>query len=61
VSLRWWAIVILAIPLLIGAIGTYTRCERFQRSYRNLYRYAVPDAPLRLDPVNGTAGAPVAN
>jgi len=77
---RWWAVAILAIPLLAGAIGTYMRYERFQRSYRNLYRYAAtatkpvridyamkplhdprhgieigdfPDAPLRLDPVNG--------
>jgi hypothetical protein len=77
---RWWAIAILAIPLLFGAIGTYMRYERFQRSYRNLYRYAAtapkpvkidyaakplhdprrgidigdfPDAPMRLDPVNG--------
>jgi hypothetical protein len=77
---RWWAIAIVAIPLLFGAIGTYMRYERFQRSYRNLYRYAAtaakpvridyamkplhdprrgidigdfPDAPLRLDPVNG--------
>lgn len=80
VDRRWWAVAILAIPLLIGAIGTYTRYERFQRSYRNLYRYAAtvakpvkidyagkplhdprrgleigafPDAPMRLDPVNG--------
>ena len=80
VDRRWWAVAILAIPLLIGAIGTYTRYEKFQRSYRNLYRYAVtaakpvkidyalkplhdprrrieigdfPDAPMRLDPVNG--------
>jgi len=77
---RWWAVAVLAIPLLIGAIGTYTRYERFQRSYRNLYRYAAsapkpvkidyaakplhdprrgieigdfPDAPMKLDPVNG--------
>jgi len=77
---RWWAVAILAIPLLAGAIGTYMRYERFQRSYRNLYRYAAtatkpvridyamkplhdprrgieigdfPDAPLRLDPVDG--------
>jgi hypothetical protein len=72
---RCWAIAMLAIPLLFGAIGTYTRYERFQRSYRNLYRHApakidyagkplhdprrgidmgdFPDAPLRLDPVNG--------
>ena len=77
---RWWAVAILAIPLLAGAIGTYTRYERFQRSYRNLCRHAAtmakpvridyamkplhdprrgidvgdfPDAPLRLDPVNG--------
>jgi hypothetical protein len=80
VDKRWWAIAILAIPLLFGAIGTYMRYERFQRSYRNLYRYAAtapkpvkidyaakplhdprrgidigdfPDAPVRLDPVNG--------
>jgi hypothetical protein len=80
VDRRWWAVAILAIPLLIGAIGTYTRYEKFQRSYRNLYRYAAtaakpvkidyalkplhdprrgieigdfPDAPMRLDPVNG--------
>jgi hypothetical protein len=80
VDRRWWAVAILAIPLLFGAIGTYTRYERFQRSYRNLYRYAAtapkpvkidyaakplhdprrgidigdfPDAPMRLDPVNG--------
>jgi hypothetical protein len=77
---RWWAVAVLAVPLLIGAVGTYTRYERFQRSYRNLYRYAataakpvtidyamkplhdprrgieigdLPDAPMRLDPVNG--------
>ncbi|MGA8806957.1 MAG: hypothetical protein WB973_03695 [Thermoanaerobaculia bacterium] len=80
VDRRWWAVAILAIPLLIGAIGTYTRYEKFQRSYRNLYRYAAtaskpvridyalkplhdprrgleigdfPDAPMRLDPLNG--------
>lgn len=77
---RWWAVAVLAAPLLAGAIGTYVRYERFQRSYRNLYRYArtapkpvridyamkplhdparsleiggFPDAPLRIDPVNG--------
>jgi hypothetical protein len=77
---RWYAVAILAIPLLAGAAGTYMRYERFQRSYRNLYRQAAtaakpvridysmkplhdprrgieigdfPDAPLRLDPVNG--------
>ena len=80
VDRRWWAVAILAVPLLAGAIGTYVRYERFQRSYRNLYRYArtapkpvridyamkplhdparaleigdFPDAPLRIDPVNG--------
>jgi hypothetical protein len=47
---RWWAIAILAIPLLIGAIGTYTRYERFQRSYRNLYRYATTaPKPAKID------------
>ena len=50
VDRRWWAIAILAIPLLIGAIGTYTRYERFQRSYRNLYRYArTASKPVRID------------
>jgi hypothetical protein len=80
VDRRWWAVAILAIPLLMGAIGAYTRYEKFQRSYRKLYRYAAtaakpakidyamkplhdprrsieigdfPDAPMRLDPVNG--------
>jgi hypothetical protein len=47
---RWWAIAILAVPLLAGAIGTYTRYERFQRSYRNLYRYArTAPKPVRID------------
>jgi hypothetical protein len=77
---RWWAVAVLALPLLAGAVGTYMRYERFQRSYRNIYRFAqtapkpvridyamkplhdpargveigsFPDAPLRIDSVNG--------
>jgi hypothetical protein len=77
---RWWAVAVLALPLLAGAVGTYVRYERFQRSYRNVYRFArtapkpvridyamkplhdpvrgieigdFPDAPLRIDPING--------
>jgi hypothetical protein len=47
---RWWAVAILAIPLLAGAVGTYMRYERFQRSYRNLYRYAqTAPKPVRID------------
>lgn len=47
---RWWAVAILALPLLIGATGTYIRYERFQRSYRNLYRFArTAPKPVRID------------
>lgn len=47
---RWWAVAILAIPLLAGAVGTYTRYERFQRSYRNLYRFSKnAPKPVRID------------
>jgi len=47
---RWWAVAVLAIPLFIGAIGAYTRYEKFQRSYRNLYRYAATAAkPVTID------------
>ncbi len=50
VDRRWWAVAVLAIPLLAGAVGTYARYERFQRSYRNLYRYArTAPKPLRID------------
>ncbi|HEV7425865.1 MAG TPA: hypothetical protein VGQ46_05820 [Thermoanaerobaculia bacterium] len=50
VDRRWWAVAVLAIPLLIGSIGTYTRYERFQRSYRNLYRYAATaPKPVTID------------
>ena len=78
---RWWALPVLAIPLLAGAVITYTHYERFQRSYRTIYKTAaratqkpvkiyypmkplhdprrgieigdLPDATLRLDPING--------
>jgi hypothetical protein len=47
---RWWAVAILALPLLAGAMGTYVRYERFQRSYRNLYRLArTAPKPVRID------------
>jgi hypothetical protein len=50
VDRRWWAVAILAIPLLAGAVGTYMRYERFQRSYRNLYRHArTAPKPVRID------------
>jgi len=43
---RWWALPVLAIPLLIGAVQTYTHYERFQRSYRNIYRHTAK--PVRI-------------
>lgn len=43
---RWWALPVLAIPLLIGAVQTYTHYERFQRSYRNIYRHTAK--PVRV-------------
>ena len=47
---RWWAVAILAIPLLAGAAGTYARYQRFQRNYRDLYRYARHEPkPVRID------------
>jgi hypothetical protein len=47
---RWWAVAILAIPLLIGAAGAYSRYQRFQRNYRDLYRYAQHEPkPVRID------------
>jgi hypothetical protein len=50
VDRRWWAVAVLSIPLLVGAIGAYTRYEKFQRSYRNLYRYAATATkPVRID------------
>jgi hypothetical protein len=47
---RWWAVAILSIPLLVGAVGTYTRYQRFQRVYRHVYRYAQrAPKPVRID------------
>jgi hypothetical protein len=47
---RWWAIAILAIPLLFGAVSTYTRYKKFQSSYRHIYRYAQhAPKPVRID------------
>ncbi|HSY49068.1 MAG TPA: hypothetical protein VLC46_09665 [Thermoanaerobaculia bacterium] len=46
---RWWAVAILAIPLLFGAVGVYARYQRFQRNYRDIYRYARhAPKPLRI-------------
>jgi hypothetical protein len=47
---RWWAVAILAVPLLAGAAGEYVRYQRFQRNYRDLYRYARHEPkPVRID------------
>jgi hypothetical protein len=47
---RWWAVAILAIPLLLGAAGAYSHYQRFQRNYRDLYRYAQHEPkPVRID------------
>ena len=47
---RWWAVAVLAIPLLLGAAGVYSRYQRFQRNYRDLYRYALHEPkPVRID------------
>ena len=35
-----WALAVLAVPLLSGAIVTYVRYERFQQAYQDLYRRA---------------------
>ncbi len=43
---RWWALAVLAIPLLIGAFFTARHYERFQRSYRNIYRHTTK--PIRI-------------
>ena len=60
---REWALAVLAVPLLAGAIATYTRYERFQESYREIYRHAARSTarPVRIhfpmkplsDPVRG--------
>ncbi len=47
---RWWAVAVLAIPLVLGAAGVYSRYQRFQRNYRDLYRYAQHEPkPVRID------------
>src|SRR5207244_4798576 len=43
---RWWALAVLAVPLLIGAVVTYRHYDRFQRSYRNIYRHTTK--PIRI-------------
>lgn len=60
---RRWALPLLAIPLLYGAVTTYQRYERFQRSYKHVYKAArrATDKPLKVyypmkplsDPVRG--------
>jgi hypothetical protein len=47
---RWWAIAILSIPLLAGAVSTYIKYKRFQSSYRHIYHYARrAPKPVRID------------
>ncbi|HXH40490.1 MAG TPA: hypothetical protein VNN08_17800, partial [Thermoanaerobaculia bacterium] len=47
---RWWAVAILAVPLLAGASFTYYRYESVQRIYRHIYRYARRSPkPVRID------------
>jgi hypothetical protein len=47
---RWWAVAVLAVPLLAGGAGVYGRYQRFQRNYRDLYRYARHEPkPVRID------------
>jgi hypothetical protein len=43
---RWWALPVLAIPLLIGAVTTYRHYDRFQHAYRNIYRHTAK--PIRI-------------
>ena len=60
---RRGALALLAVPLLYGAITTYRRYERFQRSYQHIYKMArrAETKPLRVhypmkplsDPVRG--------
>lgn len=45
---RWWALPVLALPLLLGAVITFTAYARFQRSYRHIYAYAKTNGPLRI-------------
>jgi hypothetical protein len=44
---RWWALPVLAVPLLIGAFVTYHHYSRFQHAYRNIYRHTTK--PIRID------------
>lgn len=43
---RWWALPVLAVPLLVGAFVTFTNYRRFQESYRNIYRHTAK--PVRV-------------
>jgi hypothetical protein len=43
---RWWALPVLAVPLLIGAVITYRHYDRFQHAYRNIYRHTAK--PIRI-------------
>ena len=45
---RWWALPVLALPLLLGAIITFSTYVIFQRSYRNIYAYAKAHGPVRI-------------
>ncbi|MGZ8866757.1 MAG: hypothetical protein ACXW2P_00330 [Thermoanaerobaculia bacterium] len=42
---REWSLIVLAVPLLAGGVATYVRYERFQESYRNVYRHAAGTQP----------------
>ena len=44
---RWWALPVLAVPLLIGAFMTWRHYDRFQHAYRNIYRHTTK--PIRID------------
>lgn len=43
---RWWALAVLAVPLVIGAYLTHRNYQRFQNSYRNIYRHTAK--PIRI-------------
>jgi hypothetical protein len=46
---REWSLILLAVPLLAGAAATYMRYERFQESYRDVYRHAArAQRPTRI-------------
>jgi hypothetical protein len=44
---RWWALPLLAVPLLIGAAVTWRHYDQFQHAYRNIYRHTTK--PIRID------------